>query len=93
MSPSTFMTNPIVWLQLTISRVRGTCTSSPNFGYLLAAKRWLALGDKKPHLHLSGLTNCMTGAEPITPDVLPLFAETFAPTVQWVPAHRYESLL
>jgi thioester reductase-like protein len=77
-SPLTFLKRPALWLQ-TISRVRGTITSSPNFGF-----EYCLRPDKLPEEELAGidltsLQFMMNAAEPVRADTYIRFLERFEP--------------
>ncbi len=75
MSPLDFLARPERWLWA-IHRHRGTVTAAPNFAFELCLKR---LGDEPlTGLDLSSWRLAMNGAEPVSPDTLERFAETFA---------------
>ena len=71
MTPEGFLRNPERWL-LACSEYGSTITSSPNFGFELAARR-----RGSAPLDLSALRVCITGAEPIRSVGLRRFADTF----------------
>ena len=77
-SPLDFLKRPALWLK-TISRVRATYTSSPNFGYEYCLRR-----EKLPDAELEGvklgsLRVMMNAAEPVRADTFSRFFERFAP--------------
>ncbi len=77
-SPLNFLKRPALWLQ-TISRVKATWTSSPNFGFDYCLRR-----DKLPDEHLEGvdlssLQIMMNAAEPVRAETYRGFIERFAP--------------
>ena len=76
LAPHDFARRPTQWLSL-ISRRRATITSSPSFGYDLAARR--AQTQMPAGLDLSCLKLAGIGADLIQPPILDRFAETFAP--------------
>ncbi len=69
-----FARRPALWLKL-MSENRCTITSSPTFGYELAAKR---IAGEAITLNLSNLRLCCIGGDMVRPDVLTRFAETLA---------------
>jgi fatty-acyl-CoA synthase len=71
-----FARRPLLWLNV-ISKNRGTVSYSPSFGYELAARR--AGPDTIASLDLSSWRAAGIGGDMIRPDVMRLFAETFAP--------------
>jgi fatty-acyl-CoA synthase len=70
-----FVRRPNVWME-TIHAQRGTITFAPNFAFGLAAKR--ISKSKLAELDLSCLRVVGCGAEPINPDTLRLFQNTFS---------------
>ena len=72
LSPRTFAMRPRVWLKL-LSDNRGTISSSPPFGYALAAKR-LRVADSESY-DLSNWRVACVGAERIHPGPLKQFAD------------------
>jgi fatty-acyl-CoA synthase len=75
-STDDFARRPLLWLNL-MSRNRGTVSYSPSFGYELAARR--AGPDVLSALDLSSWRAAGIGGDMIRPDVMTLFAKTFAP--------------
>lgn len=76
MSPLSFLQRPMRWLEA-VSRYGGTISGGPNFAYDLCVRKV-----KPEHLEtldLSQWSVAFNGAEPIRPETLHLFAETFAP--------------
>ncbi len=71
-----FARRPLTWLRL-ISRNRGTISYSPTFGYEVVARR--AKADDVAELDLSSWRVAGIGGDMIRPDVMRLFADTFAP--------------
>ena len=75
MSPLDFLAHPERWLWA-IHRHRGTVAAAPNFAYDLCVKR---LADRDlDGLDLSSWRLAANGAEPVSPDTLDRFAQTFA---------------
>lgn len=75
LSSSSFIRNPNLWLD-TISLCRGTITFAPNFALALAARHF----KRRPRsLDLRSLRVVGCGAEPIVPEVLADFVDTFHP--------------
>jgi acyl-CoA synthetase (AMP-forming)/AMP-acid ligase II/acyl carrier protein len=74
MSPTAFLQRPIRWLQ-TIHEYRATISGAPNFAYDFCARR--TKPDERAGLDLSRWRLAFCGAEPIRPETLSLFAETF----------------
>lgn len=85
MSPVTFLQRPMSWLE-TISRVGGTCSGGPTFGFELCTRR--ATEEDRAKLDLSQWDVAFTGAEVVRPDVLRRFADAFA-----ISGFRYRSFL
>lgn len=75
MSPLVFLQHPARWLQ-TISRYKATIGGGPNFAYELAVNR--VTPEQRALLDLSSWELAFCGAEPVRPDTLARFAETFA---------------
>ncbi|MBM3649610.1 MAG: AMP-binding protein [Alphaproteobacteria bacterium] len=76
MAPNSFLQRPALWLQA-ISRFKGTHTAAPSFAYDLCTRRIPAA--QRHELDLSSLAMAMNAAEPINPEVMDAFMETFAP--------------
>jgi len=75
MSPLLFLKRPIAWFQA-FTRHRGTIGFAPNFAYALCLKR---IREKDlDGIDLSSWRVAGCGAEPIRPETLESFAETFA---------------
>ena len=77
-SPLDFLKRPALWLQ-TITRVRATYASSPNFGFAYCLRE-----DKLPDSELAGvdlgsLRVMMNAAEPVSADTFSRFYARFAP--------------
>jgi fatty-acyl-CoA synthase len=72
--PLLFLKRPALWLQA-MSRYKGTITFGPNFAYALAVKRIKA--SELIGVDLSSWRVAGCGAEPIRPDTLEAFADTF----------------
>jgi acyl-CoA synthetase (AMP-forming)/AMP-acid ligase II/acyl carrier protein len=75
MSPTAFLQRPIRWLQV-ISEYRATISGAPNFAYDFCARR--AKPEERVDLDLSRWRLAFCGAEPIRPETLDLFAETYS---------------
>jgi fatty-acyl-CoA synthase len=73
--PLLFLKRPITWFQA-FTRVGGTCAYAPNFAYALCVKRIKAA--ELDGLDVSKWRVAGCGAEPIRPETLEAFAETFA---------------
>lgn len=76
MAPNSFLQRPALWLEA-ISRFKGSHTAAPSFAYDLCSRR--IPPDQRRDLDLSSLVMAMNAAEPIDPDVIDSFVETFAP--------------
>lgn len=75
MSPTSFVQQPLAWLEA-ISRYRGTTTASPNFGYELCLRK---INDETLQtLDLSSLRVAISGAEPIRATTMRRFSARFA---------------
>ncbi|SVB06431.1 uncharacterized protein METZ01_LOCUS159285, partial [marine metagenome] len=78
-SPLDFIQRPTLWLE-TISRVRGTATSAPNFAYEYCLLRTEKLPPESfENLDLSSLCFLMTAAEPVRAQVYRDFIARFEP--------------
>jgi acyl-CoA synthetase (AMP-forming)/AMP-acid ligase II len=76
MSPLTFLKRPAHWLGA-ISKYGGTHSQAPNFAYEHCIRRMNA--EERAGLNLSTWKAAGNAAEPINPDVLDKFIETFEP--------------
>ncbi|HEX3789668.1 MAG TPA: fatty acyl-AMP ligase [Pseudonocardiaceae bacterium] len=76
MSPMAFIRRPLLWLT-TISRYRAHTSGGPNFAFDACVAR--ADRGPVPDLDLSCWQVAFNGAEPIRPETLRRFADTFAP--------------
>ncbi|MFJ4657096.1 fatty acyl-AMP ligase [Nocardia sp. NPDC088792] len=76
MSPVAFIRRPLLWLS-TISRYRAHTSGGPNFAFEACVAR--AAAGPLPELDLGSWRVAFNGAEPIRPETLERFAETFAP--------------
>lgn len=76
MAPVAFLQKPFRWLQA-ISKYRATTSGAPDFAYDLASHQ--ITSEQLATLDLSCWDVAFTGAEPIRPQTLERFAETFAP--------------
>jgi 8-amino-7-oxononanoate synthase len=74
MSPFDFLAEPGAWLRI-IDEVRGTTTSSPNFGFAHVLRR--VRPDQVAGLDLSCWRHCLAGAEPLDARTLLQFARRF----------------
>ena len=75
MPPAAFLQKPLRWLQV-MSRLGGTHSGGPNFGYELCAQR--VTPEQKDGLDLSRWAVAFNGAEPVRRETLQKFAEAFA---------------
>ncbi|WP_225729085.1 MULTISPECIES: fatty acyl-AMP ligase [unclassified Nocardia] len=75
MAPMTFLRDPLTWLRA-ISESGNVMAGGPNLAYGLCVKR-VSQADAA-RLDLSGWTAAFVGAEPVDPNTLRKFAETFA---------------
>lgn len=76
MSPVSFLQRPFRWLQA-ITRFKGTISGAPNFAYDLCVEK--ITKDQIKTLDLSSWRLAFCGAEPVRPETLDRFAETFEP--------------
>jgi amino acid adenylation domain-containing protein/thioester reductase-like protein len=76
MSPVSFLQRPFRWLEA-MSRYKATTSGAPNFAYDLCADR--IAPEQIETLDLSAWTLAFCGAEPVRPETLERFAQTFAP--------------
>ncbi|HKP13638.1 MAG TPA: AMP-binding protein, partial [Blastocatellia bacterium] len=76
MSPAAFLHQPFRWLQL-ISEHQVTHSGGPNFAYDLCVSKTSA--EQRATLDLSHWCVAFNGAEPVRPETLERFAQTFAP--------------
>jgi acyl transferase domain-containing protein/acyl-CoA synthetase (AMP-forming)/AMP-acid ligase II/surfactin synthase thioesterase subunit len=74
MSPLDFLQRPLRWLKA-VSRYRATLSGGPNFAYDLCVRR--IRPEERETLDLSAWQVAFNGAEPIRPQTLHRFAETF----------------
>jgi len=79
MSPLTFLKNPLLWLT-TLTKYRAEITAAPNFAYTRCVSAWRKTPEgKRPEVDLSTLRYAFNAAEPIRPQTLRDFQETFGP--------------
>jgi acyl-CoA synthetase (AMP-forming)/AMP-acid ligase II len=76
MPPVAFLQRPFRWLQA-VSRYRATTSGAPNFAYDLCARK--VTDEQAASLDLSSWSVAFSGAEPVRPETLDLFAKRFAP--------------
>ncbi|MBP7149696.1 MAG: thioester reductase domain-containing protein [Acidobacteria bacterium] len=77
-SPLNFLKRPALWLQ-TITKYRGTITSSPNFGFEYCLREDKFPDEDLEGLDLSSLSFMMNAAEPVRADTYTRFLERFEP--------------
>eukprot|EP00944_MAST-04C_sp_MAST-4C-sp1_P008445 g8445.t1 len=84
MSPLTFIKSPSLWMEMS-SKYKATHTQAPNFAYKLTARKFKAkyTGENKKKkdkidMDLSSMKHMFNAAEPITPESINLFYETFS---------------
>lgn len=75
MSPVSFLQRPVRWLQA-ISRYQATTSGGPNFAYELCLRK--ITEEQRAGLDLSTWSVAFNGAEPVRPETLDRFAQTFA---------------
>lgn len=75
MSPASFLQRPVRWLRA-IARYRASNSGGPNFAYDLCVRRVTA--SQRATLDLSSWRVAYNGSEPIRPDTLVSFFQTFA---------------
>ena len=78
LSPLDFLKRPTLWLR-TISRVRATYASSPNFGFEHCLRPDKVTSEQLRGVDLSSLRVLMNAAEPVRPETCRRFFERFAP--------------
>lgn len=76
MSPLAFMQRPARWLEA-ITRYRAMTSGAPNFGYELCVRK--VTPDQRRGLDLSSWSVTVNGAEPVRPETIDAFVETFGP--------------
>ncbi|MEM7345625.1 MAG: beta-ketoacyl synthase N-terminal-like domain-containing protein, partial [Chloroflexota bacterium] len=74
MSPVAFLQKPVRWLQA-ISHYKGTISGGPNFAYDLCVEK--IIPQAQASLNLSSWQVAFNGAEPIRPETLQQFSQTF----------------
>jgi thioester reductase-like protein len=77
-SPTSFLKRPLLWLE-TMSRVRATCSSAPNFGFDYCLREDKVPTDQLAGLDLSSLGLLMNASEPARSETYKRFLERFAP--------------
>lgn len=76
MPPVSFLQKPIRWLQA-ISRYRVTHSGGPNFAYNFCLQK--ITKEQRKNIDLSSWCTAYNAAEPIRPDTIKRFVETFGP--------------
>ena len=76
-SPMNFLKRPALWLE-TITRVRGTITSAPNFAYEYCLREDKIPPELLRNLDLSSLRVMMSAAEPVRADTFVGFLDRFS---------------
>lgn len=76
MSPMSFLQKPYRWLAA-ISRYGGSTSGGPNFAYELCIRK--VTPEQRKNLDLSTWTVAFNGAEPVRPETIEAFCETFGP--------------
>ena len=76
MSPLAFLKRPLRWLRA-ISQWGGTCSGGPNFAFDLCVRK--VTEKERESLDLSSWDLAFCGAEPIRPETMERFYQTFAP--------------
>lgn len=77
MAPHAFLQRPAIWLEA-ISRFKGTISGGPNFAYDFCVER--VSSEQHPQLNLDSWRVAFNGAEPVRPETLDRFVETFLPS-------------
>ncbi len=77
MSPLTFLKRPLRWLEA-IQRYQVTHSGAPNFAYRRCVEA--TTPEERARLDLSGWQVASCGAEPIAPDTIERFVESFGPS-------------
>lgn len=77
-SPTDFLKRPVLWLQ-TLSRVRATCSSSPNFGFEYCLREDKVPTDQLTDVDLSSVRFLMNASEPARVETFTRFCKRFAP--------------
>jgi thioester reductase-like protein len=78
LTPLDFLKRPLIWLR-TISRVRATYSSSPNFGFAYCLREDKVSTAQLDDLDLSSLRVLMNASEPVRAETYLRFLEKFAP--------------
>jgi thioester reductase-like protein len=77
LSPLAFLKRPVLWFE-TVSRVRATRTSAPNFAFEYCLRPGKITPEQLQELDLSSLTVLMNAAEPVCSETYERFIERFA---------------
>lgn len=77
-SPTDFLKRPVLWLQ-TLSRVRATCSSSPNFGFEYCLRDDKVPSSQLTDVDLSSVRFLMNASEPARAETFTRFLRRFAP--------------
>ena len=77
-SPASFIQKPALWFQ-TISRVRATASSAPNFAFELCLRPGRIPDAVRSDLDLGSLRFLMAAAEPVNPGMYREFLQAFEP--------------
>jgi thioester reductase-like protein len=75
-APTDFLKRPILWLE-TMSRVRATCSSSPNFGFEYCLREDRVPSRELDRIDLSSLRVLMNASEPVRADTYLSFLQRF----------------
>jgi thioester reductase-like protein len=78
LSPTDFLKRPLLWLQ-TLSQVRATCSSSPNFGFEYCLREDKVPTDQLTDIDLSSVRFLMNASEPARAETFTRFRKRFAP--------------
>lgn len=76
MSPMAFLLKPLRWLEA-ITRYRATTSGAPDFAYELCVRK--ITPEQRATLDLSSWDLAFNGAEPVRPQTIENFSNTFAP--------------
>jgi len=76
-SPLDFLRRPLLWFQ-TISRVRATCASAPNFAFEYCLREDKLPAEALQGIDLRSVRIMMSASEPVRPDTFVRFQQRFA---------------
>ena len=76
LSPISFLKDPVVWMKA-ISKYKGTHTQAPSFAFALVSRKFKM--EKGVNLDLGSLKHMINAAEPVDPDAIIDFYDTFTP--------------